>query len=223
MFWILAILHLANAGQNAVPQVTNWPPVSTSCTAFDMVILSYNNGNTAPFTADVNVNLYSSTNTLLKTELCHLSGISGGTATNYNTPSVGSYYVKIIDSTTSELYWTSPSFSVVQGSSLSSFTFSFNPTSPSAWQDFTITVGLLDGCGVTYAVSSSVTLTASNGISGTLTQTTSTGTATFSVYCQNSGANTITATSGATTGYSTITILPDVISFTSLSPIVTFT
>lgn len=221
MFFVLVLMLLFSVySQNTVPKVVVWPPVSLACATFDMDIKSYNYDVNRPFTADVNVNLYDSTMNLLIQKACKLTGINGCTVYDYYISDPGTFYIKIIDTKPVSTLWTSPGFVVTQGSALSYFAFSFSNNSPSAWQDFTVTLQLTDGCGVTYVNEVLVTLSATNGISGTLFQTTSTGTVSFDVYCENPGANTIVASGLSASRNTTITILQDKISFISLDPTV---
>ena len=223
MLLVLLTLFLVDGANNLTPKTVVWPPATRTCTYFSMDILSYDSsGDIKPDTLDVNVNLYDSSWNLLRSQLCKLTGINGCTVYSYTTTSPGTYYIKILEDSPVSTLWTSSGFTVTQGSSLSYFTFSFSIASPSAWQDFSVTVTLMDGCGVIYVVSSQVTLSATNGISGTLVQTTSTGSAIFNVYCQTTGSNIIVATSSSISSNTTISILQDKISIISLVPIVSF-
>lgn len=174
-------------------------------------------GELRPYTDDINVEMYDSSNTLMRSELCKLTGINGCWVYNYVVFTVGTYTIKIYEISSQQYLWTN-SFSVTSGYALSFFTFTIVPSSPSAWQDFTIKVDLTDGCGNPYVDTVDVTLSATNGISGELVKTTSTASATFNVYCQSPGLNTVIASALLINSNTTFTVLQDLIKFISLSP-----
>ena len=92
---------------------------------------------------------------------------------------------------------------------------------PSANFNFGVTVLLLGEDTNAYTSSATIILTAgSNTISGILSATTSSGTATLSVYFTTTGSKTITATCNTITGSVTVTVLTDILKIESLSPTV---
>ena len=170
-----------------------------------------------PYNGDIKVNLYDVSLNLMKSEPCKFTGIHGCTVYDYTIYLPGKYYIKIFEISSSSFLWTK-SFTVVSGYSLSFFTFSISPPSPSAWQDFKIDLTLTDGCGSPFTDLAEVTLSSTNGISGELVKSTSTSILTFTVYCQNPGPNTVIASSMSVSSNTTLTVLQDLIKFIDLSP-----
>ena len=131
-------------------------------------------GDYRPYTGDINVNLYDVSLVLMKSQLCKLTGINGCSVYDYVVYLPAKYYIKIFEISSSSFLWTK-SFTVTSGYSLSFFTFTISPPSPSAWQDFTINIALADGCGNPFTDLTEVTLSSPNGISGELVKSTKMG------------------------------------------------
>ena len=104
-------------------------------------------------------------------------------------------------------------------------TASSSNSSPTKNFSFTVTVILSGEDTNTFTGSCTVSLTGTN-LAGTLSDTTSTGTATFSVYITTTGSKTITATcpasgsSPAVTATTTVNVLNQILSFGTITPTV---
>lgn len=134
-------------------------------------------------------------------------------------PSVGSYNLEMYETRNPfSKIGTYSTKSVITGSALSYINIVVSPTSVSAYESFELQCSMTDGCGApvtdkTLDVSSS-TLT----VYGTLTKTTSTNSATFSLYAISIGTYQVNVTSGSIFGTASITILTDVLKYYSISP-----
>jgi hypothetical protein len=107
---------------------------------------------------------------------------------------------------------------------LYSITLSASTSPYSANKDFTVTATLKDNFGNAWTQSTTVVLEGSNlsaTSSSSLTQTTSTGTATFAVYCSAVGTLALTAKSGTVTGTLSVSIAENVIRVTLVSTVIT--
>ena len=107
---------------------------------------------------------------------------------------------------------------------LASITLSSTSTSYSENCDFTVTATLKDQNGGSWTQSTSLQLTGTNVLSdNSLTQTTSTGSYNFVVYCSAVTTTlTITVKSGSITGTLDFSILQNQIKISSVSPTVLF-
>ena len=164
--------------------------------------------------------MYKSGPTLVSSTNMVMSGNSGQTTPNLIFPSSGSYYIQIVAQSGGTVYATSSTVSISAGSTLGSITVTSSSSTPTIYEDFTLTVALADACGNTFLTLTSLTLTSSTNIAGTTTGSTLTGSATFSVYSTTIGLNTITATGGTKTGTVTVTLQTPGLKFISFSPTV---
>jgi hypothetical protein len=135
----------------------------------------------------------------------------------------GSYYMTIEHATAGTLYYTSSTITVTVGTSLGSISVTSSSSTPTIYEDFTLTISLTDACGNTFVNSASLTASSSTNIfasSGSLTKTTSTGSTTYVVYSTTTGLNTITITSGSKTGSVQVTLQSPALKFITFSPTV---
>lgn len=164
--------------------------------------------------------MYKSGPTLVSSTDVVMAGNSAKISPSLTFPSSGSYYVVVVNKADSTVYVTSSTVSISAGSSLGTITVTSSSSTPTIYEDFTLTVALADACGNTFLTSTSLTLTSSTNIIGTTTGTTSTGSATFTVYSTTVGSNTITATSGSKTGTNTPILQTPQLKFISFTPTV---
>ena len=139
------------------------------------------------------------------------------TFTGLSVSSVGTF---VITASATNVQSSSSESFTIQAWALTTISLTSDNTSPSAYFDFTLTATLKDQGGNIWTTLTTVQLTASNGILGTLSNDISNGSGTFSVYCSLSGSNTITATSGSVTAQVTINISQNKLKISSLSPTV---
>lgn len=143
------------------------------------------------------------------------------TISNLKVTTTGTY--SLVASSSGLISATSSSFTI-SPIALTTVTLSTNNASPSAYISFTLTASLYDQSSNYWTTSSTVLITSSPSyISGTLSATTLTGIASFSVYCTLSGSIIITATSGSKSGTTTLDCQKNQIKVLTVTPTVMFT
>ena len=163
----------------------------------------------------INVNVYTSADGLVKSKSCNLVDSLGCTVTGFIISTPGAYYCTVTDTTALVLSQIN-NFSVssdIQVIQIQSF-----PSEPSAYFDFIVTVKLKDNCGTLISQSTQITISGSLSIVGTLTLTSSSGSASFNVYCPDYGPQIVTASAGGLTNTLSISILQDILKITSFNP-----
>lgn len=103
---------------------------------------------------------------------------------------------------------------------VSSMTISISPNPVSAYFNFDVTVTLLDQQNRLFTSASTIDLNIGTNFIGTITKSTSTGSAVFSLYSKVSGLYTIQAVCSSVSISSTINILQNLIKVVSVSPTV---
>lgn len=143
------------------------------------------------------------------------------TISNFKVTTIGTY--SLLASYSNLVSATSAQFTI-SPVALTTIILSSDNSSPSAYISFTLTAFLYDQSSNYWKTSSSVLITSSPiTIFGTLSQSTSTGIATFSVYFKTFGTTTITATSGSKSGTVVVNCLKNQIKITTVTPTVKFT
>lgn len=114
---------------------------------------------------------------------------------------------------------TSSSFTII-AKALTSISLTSDNSSPSVYFSFGLSCKLYDQSLNLWTTSSTVAITSNPSIiaGNTLSTTTATGSADFSVYSTASGSVTIYCKSGTVTGSLTLTILQDLIKINSVTP-----
>jgi hypothetical protein len=105
---------------------------------------------------------------------------------------------------------------------VTSMTLTRSVTSISGYLDFTLTASLFDQIGISFTESSTISLTSDKVFGGQISLTTTTGSASFTVHGIESGLHTFTASCSGKSATTTVTILSNVLKFTSISPSVIF-
>ena len=143
------------------------------------------------------------------------SGIASFSSLSVTTP--GTY--TILASCTYCISVTSASFTI-QAFVLSQIVVTASDTTPSAYQNFQLTINLFDQHGQSWTTSTSLTLSSPSSIQGTLSGSTSTGQLILTVYGTVQGSISIVISSGSVTGSCSVDIQQNILVITSISPTV---